>query len=570
MASVNDSNIDDAGGVVGPPCEHSEAREGVGRTQPTCDDGEALHCPLLPGDAFAEHDSNHREEEDDRYRDDYVDYVVSAWNKTLGGTWWLVLAVMVVVLWPSGLIWALPQFQKHTDSTFHHGIEGSPSQLAEKALEKAYRISNISGHNNSTSSSTSLLLEPSWIVVVHASSSSNIHLSTNPYAQQLALGMEHYLIHGSTTNASDAILRNESNPDNVIIQVSSYYSFQQQNLSLLADPFMSSDEKTTMIQVQCSILPDVSNESTGAVTSMYGHNDTLTESDVMERLHGYYTEIMPPPKDISVSVTGLEYFSQDLRDSTKRDLTRMDILVIPCALLLVGAVLKSRHDLSYSAALCRLWIIPLCCIASTIATWSLLMNPIARAMQITQFTPSIMMSLTLGMGIDYTLFLLTRYLESMRLQQKKLRRCHRQEVNISWKYMKQTAIHEMLLHGGQVVLVSGCTLMCTFLGLVFLPLAMLKSIGVGAAVSLLSAMVMNVLFIVPAMLYSPLGTSIIIDSDTSSQYYEVVRGDMTLPVSEVRQDHEEAPTSATNTTISETSASGTINNPDDQEQNQQQ
>ena len=115
------------------------------------------------------------------------------------------------------------------------------------------------------------------------------------------------------------------------------------------------------------------------------------------------------------------------------------------------------------------------------------MNQVARHMQITQFTPSIMMSLTLGMGIDYTLFLLARYLEA-----------------IHQRVSRYQAIHDMLWHGGKVVVMSGMTLMCTFLGLLFLPLQMLKSLGVGAAVSIACAILMNLL-LVPALLNTRLG-----------------------------------------------------------------
>ena len=537
---------------------------------------ERLRQPLLPPNGHEDSAGRGVDDASSENRDDYVGSVASSWNNFLSSTWWMVLTLMVFVLWPSGLIWALPEFQKHTDSTFHRGIDGSPSQIAEQALERAYSIGNSNHSNNDNSSTASLLLEPSWIVVVHASPSSTIRLSNDTYTQQLALRMEDYLLYGSTPNSSNTFFRNQTKPSNLILRVSSYYSFQQQNLTLLANPFMSNDQKTTMIEVQCSILPTESTKTTNRSGSNNSSSRTdVTESEVMDRLHDYYTKILPPPKGISVSVTGLEYFSQDLRNSTKRDLTRMDILVIPCALLLVGWVLQSRHDLSYSTALGTLWIIPLCCLASTIATWSLLMNPIARAMQITQFTPSIMMSLTLGVCIDYTLFLLTRYLESMRRQQKLQRQRHHQELGIPvdnfirWERMKRIAIHEMLVNGGQVVLVSGCTLMCTFLGLVFLPLPMLKSIGVGAAVALLSSMTMNVLWIVPALLYSPLGTNIVIGNGGSCQLPWAPSA--SLPEPELSgYEQAEAATTATNTTTSETISSATNNDINDQEPNQSQ
>mmetsp|Transcript_22488 Transcript_22488/g.25599 ORF Transcript_22488/g.25599 Transcript_22488/m.25599 type:complete len:92 (-) Transcript_22488:918-1193(-) len=61
-------------------------------------------------------------------------------------------------------------------------------------------------------------------------------------------------------------------------------------------------------------------------------------------------------------------------------------------------------------------IIPLFTMITTVSLWSILMYWIvAPLMQITQMTPNLTMSLMLGMGIDYTLFLLSRYLKKKRI-----------------------------------------------------------------------------------------------------------------------------------------------------------
>jgi uncharacterized membrane protein YdfJ with MMPL/SSD domain len=120
------------------------------------------------------------------------------------------------------------------------------------------------------------------------------------------------------------------------------------------------------------------------------------------------------------------------------------------------------------------------------------MRFVVSHIQITQFTPSIMMSITLGMGIDYTLFLLSRYLEDTS--------------------DKHDAIRHMLQHGGHVLLLSGLTLMCTFMALCFLPLAMLKSVGIGAAVAIACALLVN-LTVVPALLHTRFGNWIIVQVD---------------------------------------------------------
>ena len=76
------------------------------------------------------------------------------------------------------------------------------------------------------------------------------------------------------------------------------------------------------------------------------------------------------------------------------------------------------------------------------------MVPIAKyGMTVASFTPNIMMSLILAMSIDYSLFLLTRFREEVLRGTAKV-----------------LAVKKMLMHGGEIVAVSGCTLAITFAG----------------------------------------------------------------------------------------------------------
>ena len=203
----------------------------------------------------------------------------------------------------------------------------------------------------------------------------------------------------------------------------------------------------------------------------------------------------PQPHYFTVHYTGLKYFASDLALSTRHDLRRMDCTVLPLALVWMGVVLPAAHP-------AVLWIIPVVTMLSTVAIWSLLMQILVHGLlpNISAFTPTVMMSLTFGVSIDYTLFLLARYLKEME-QQPSQRRGGRRR--------RRHAIARMLAGSGHVLVLSGLTLAATFGGLVFLPLDLLKSVGVGAAVTILSALVVN-LVLVPALLYTPLGLWIIV------------------------------------------------------------
>lgn len=85
-------------------------------------------------------------------------------------------------------------------------------------------------------------------------------------------------------------------------------------------------------------------------------------------------------------------------DVTADDL-RVDTVSTPLAILILGLVLRNLV----------LIIVPLIMIGTTILLWSTIMYPLVlHVLQVTQFTPRFMMSITIAMGIDYSLFLLTR------------------------------------------------------------------------------------------------------------------------------------------------------------------
>jgi MMPL family len=103
------------------------------------------------------------------------------------------------------------------------------------------------------------------------------------------------------------------------------------------------------------------------------------------------------------------------------------------------------------------------------------------------------------MVTDYTLFLLARYAEEYHL--------NTQVKAIDSSIHKRIAIQNMLPGSGNVLILSGLTLATTFVGLTLLPL---RNIGIGALITILSALVCN-LYVVPILLLTKLGDLIIID-----------------------------------------------------------
>lgn len=385
----------------------------------------------------------------------------NAWNKAIGLLKIPLLLLVFVGIWPFGMI-SFRRFQDSTDSTFHP-IPGYPSAQAQNAFAENYAQNDWMNP-----------MRPSLLVILEARNTnySLIHKESPLYhsAKDFSLGLAQHLNETCWKISPEKECKKES-----WIKVTSYFSLQEEKLHWLSKTLATRNGDTVLLNIQY-LLP---NNATNTRERVYQLMDVVQD----------YGDSSHIPTNCTIHYTGIKWFQSDLMRETKTDLRRMDAIVLPLALLLLGLVLPN-------ARFGVVWIIPLVTMITTVCCWSIIMRLVASKIQITQFTPSIMTSLTLGMGIDYTLFLLSRYLEDT---------CDKQE-----------AIRRMLRFGGHVLLLSGSTLMCTFLGLCFLPLAMLKSVGIGAAVAIGSALFVN-LTVVPALLHTRLGDWIVVQPTVSTR-----------------------------------------------------
>lgn len=373
-----------------------------------------------------------------------------AWNQGISLIKIPLLIIVLSVIWPFGAV-SLRRFTHSTDSTFHP-IPCSPSERAQNAFAELY----ANDWQNP--------MHPSLLIVLESTTNQSLVDERSPLynpARNFSLGLAGHLNSTCWKIEGDDDCQKDS-----WLQVTSYYSLQQENLSWLAKTMATTSGDTSLLSVQYLLANNFSNTRERV-------------SQLMSVIQDYGDQHVPV--NCTVSYTGLKWFQSDLMKATQTDLRRMDALVLPLALLLLGLVLPNARP-------SIVWIIPLITMITTVCCWAIIMSFVAKHVQITQFTPSIMMSITLGMGIDYTLFLLSRYLEDTS--------------------DKHDAIRHMLQHGGHVLLLSGSTLMCTFLGLCFLPLAMLKSVGIGAAVAIACALLVN-LTVVPALLHTRFGIWIV-------------------------------------------------------------
>ena len=197
--------------------------------------------------------------------------------------------------------------------------------------------------------------------------------------------------------------------------------------------------------------------------------------------------------NVTLTLTGLPALYDGIMRSAIHDLETMDGIVLPLALCILALLVRSF----------RLLAIPLVCLSVSAALSFATVDGIAVAgIPILTAAPSLMCSVFIAMSIDYSMFLLTRF------QEEKLRLELIGPSRTSWRTLPVDelrshmcpVVEAVLGSSGKIVAASGSTLIICFLGLLFLPLNLMQSIGLSCAVSLIYTMTVN-LTLCPALLF---------------------------------------------------------------------
>ena len=117
-----------------------------------------------------------------------------------------------------------------------------------------------------------------------------------------------------------------------------------------------------------------------------------------------------------------------------------------------------------------------------IASGSLLVALISNLIEMPEFTPTLGIMIGLGVGIDYALFIVTRY---------------RDELHRGLSSADATAV--AIDTAGRAVLFAGTTVVISLLGLLLIGLSFVQGLGIGASLTVLVTMVASVTLI-PALL----------------------------------------------------------------------
>eukprot|EP00040_Diaphanoeca_grandis_P013426 m.67862 g.67862 ORF g.67862 m.67862 type:complete len:837 (-) comp23881_c0_seq1:68-2578(-) len=265
-------------------------------------------------------------------------------------------------------------------------------------------------------------------------------------------------------------------------QVQSYYGILEQGagdplfieaIEALADQFISRDKGGGQNRTSTMMVVVVRADETSFASINFANNLRTWCTNWQKRTHG--------GNNVSIDLDGMPAMITAITESAERDLEMMDGIILPIALFILALVVGSF----------RLLIVPVMALAFTAALSFATIDGITRIHPIISSTPSLMMSVFLAMSIDYSMFLLTRF----KLEIKNLKG---EQINPQNMHAIVTV---MLNTSGRVIFASGSTLTFCFLGLIALPLAVIQSLGIGCAVSLVYAVAIN-LTLCPAMLFT--------------------------------------------------------------------
>lgn len=170
---------------------------------------------------------------------------------------------------------------------------------------------------------------------------------------------------------------------------------------------------------------------------------------------------------------GQSSVSRDVAVSSQEDVEKIDSRIVPLAFIILAIAIKSL----------ALMVVPIIAIPLSLLAQFLCFYPMHKWMEVISHAASIMTSLTLALGIDYSLFMLTRFMDG---------------VN-SGRSIEES-IELMLRSAGRVIIISCITLFCTIGGQLAFPLGMMRSMVVGSLVSMIISLLVN-LTLVPALLY---------------------------------------------------------------------
>jgi putative drug exporter of the RND superfamily len=216
------------------------------------------------------------------------------------------------------------------------------------------------------------------------------------------------------------------------------------------------DEVTRIVPF--TVAPSqVSRDRHAAYTAVFIRSDADHAPKVLPGFRARLTT----PANLEMTVGGGPVFYADIQSVSEADLRRAELLAFPFALLALLLVFRSVIAAGLPAAVGG------CSVVVSLALLYLL----ARATPVSIFALNITTLFGLGLGVDYSLFMVSRFREEL---------AQGREITDAVAHTMATA--------GRSVFFSGLAVSIGLLGLVILPLNVLHSVGIGGMLTVALAM----------------------------------------------------------------------------------
>jgi predicted RND superfamily exporter protein len=241
--------------------------------------------------------------------------------------------------------------------------------------------------------------------------------------------------------------------------IQGYYPLLSANQSASAEAFLNEDKNASILVVSRFPAEDI--------------NPNLLGRDLLD----FVAEVREDYAyaHLWVGAGGMPVLVYESSVSTKADVARSDKYVIPLALLVLGFMINSWRLLIVTLLNFLTAVFSACSVMFLLAKCGLIVSTL---------TPGVMSCILLAVSIDYSLFMLTRLTE---------------EVNEGSTI--EAALEASLVSSGHTVLGSGFTLALCFLALCFFPLKFMQSMGLGVALTIIFAILSNLL-LTPVLIFT--------------------------------------------------------------------
>ena len=210
-----------------------------------------------------------------------------------------------------------------------------------------------------------------------------------------------------------------------------------------------------------------SNQQTAYVVILLKSKTLLPDAALSELVHSIKT-----PAHMTMNIGGEPVFIQNINQQTRKDLFRADLLALPVSiitlLIIFGTLIATLIPIGIGGA-CAVVILAL-------------LYGIGHLMSLSIFTLNIALLLGLCLSLDYALFIISRY---------------REELNEAHSNLIKIQI--TLARAGKAVFFSGLAVFVSLSALLFFPINILVSMGIGGLVSVFVA-VCSALTLLPAIL----------------------------------------------------------------------